>query len=164
MWTSSSVVLVYQHMTPRFRSGGDKMSSGIRYFDPPSGRPKSSLYSHVARVPRGELVFVAGQVSDKAGNRENEFDLQFHEVFDAIADILRDLGTDFHAVAEYTIFLVNPDHVSRFRELRNELFREIYAGEGYPPATLLVVQRLGEPEWLIEVKTVAWLAGSETTG
>lgn len=140
------------------------MSRQVKYFDPPSGRPKSSLYSHVSRVPRGELAFIAGQVSHQAGNRENEFDLQFHDVFEAIGEILSDLGTGFHAVAEFTIYLVNPDHVARFRALRNELFRKLYTGDGYPPATLLVVQRLGEPEWLIEVKTVAWLPGSANAG
>lgn len=136
------------------------MSNQVSYFDPPGSRPKSSCYSHVARVPRGELAFIAGQVSGKAGHRENEFALQFHEAFEAMGDILSGLGADFRSVAEFTIYLVNPDHVAQFRELRNALFAKLYEGPGYPPATLLVVRRLGEPEWLIEVKAVALLPES----
>lgn len=118
----------------------------------------------MARIPRGDLAFIAGQVSDKAGNRDDEFDLQFHEVFEAIGGILTSLGADFRAVAEFTIYLVNPDHVPRFRRLRNALFRKLYPDEACPPATLLVVQRLGEPEWLIEVKAVALLPEADTGG
>jgi enamine deaminase RidA (YjgF/YER057c/UK114 family) len=111
----------------------------------------------VSIVPAGNLAFIAGQVSANAGRRDDEFSLQFAEVFEAIGSILTDLGADFDAVAEFTTYLVDPGHVPLFRRLRNALFPTLFHGDGYPPNTLLVVQRLGEPEWLIEVRTVVRL-------
>lgn len=133
------------------------MSGKISYANPPGARSKPSLYSHVSIVSAGNLAFIAGQVSACAGHRDDEFALQFAEVFEAIGSILKDLGTDFEAVAEFTTYLVDADHVQRFRELRNALFPALFQGDGYPPNTLLVVRRLGNPEWLIEVKTVVRL-------
>lgn len=133
------------------------MTGGVRYCDPPSARTKTSLYAHVALASAGDLAFIAGQVSPRAGDRENEFSLQVREAFAEIGGILESLGAGFDDVAEFTTYLVDPDHIGAFREVRNALFPELFRGPGYPPNTLLVVQRLGEPEWLIEVKTVARL-------
>lgn len=133
------------------------MSDSVRYRNPEGARSKPSLYSHVSIVPAGNLAFIAGQVSANAGQRENEFAYQFHEVMEAIGLVLEDLGAEFDSVAEFTTYLVDPAHIPVFRELRNELFPKLFRGEGYPPNTLLVVQRLGEPEWLIEMKTVVRL-------
>lgn len=135
------------------------MSASVRYLNPEGARSKPSLYSHVSIMPAGNLAFIAGQVSADAGQRDNEFAHQFHEVMEAIGLILKDLGAEFDSVTEFTTYLVDPDHVPLFRELRNELFPKLFSGEGYPPNTLLVVQRLGEPEWLIEMKTVVRLPG-----
>lgn len=129
----------------------------VRYRNPEGARSKPSLYSHVSIVPAGNLAFIAGQVSAQAGQRENEFECQFNEVMEAIAGILKDLGADFDCVAEFTTYLTDPVHIPVFRELRNKLFPKLFAGEGYPPNTLLVVHRLGEPEWLLEMKTVVRL-------
>ena len=130
----------------------------VRYKNPDGARSKPSLYSHVSIVPAGNLAFIAGQVSSDAAQRDGEFAHQFREVMDAIGLILEDLGVDFNAVAEFTTYLVDPAHIPEFRTLRNELFPTLFSGEGYPPNTLLVVQRLGEPEWLLEMKIVVSLA------
>lgn len=133
------------------------MSGRVSYKNPDGARSKPSLYSHVSIVPAGNLAFIAGQVSADAGKRENEFALQFQEVMDAIGTILADLGVSFDEVAEFVTYLVDPDHIPEFRRLRNDLFPKLFKGDGYPPNTLLVVQRLGEPEWLLEMKTVVRL-------
>lgn len=133
------------------------MSGAITYRNPAGARSKPSLYSHIAIVPAGRLAFIAGQVSPRAGNRENEFARQFAEVMEATGLILDDLGAAFDDVAEFVTYLVDPDHIAEFRSLRNELFPKLFQSEGYPPNTLLVVQRLGEPEWLLEMKTVVGL-------
>jgi len=130
----------------------------VQYKNPEGARSKPSLYSHVSIVPAGDIAFIAGQVSSDTGQRDNEFAQQFQEVMDSMELILDDLGADFDSVAEFTTYLVDPDHIPVFRELRNDLFSKLFSGPGYPPNTLLVVQRLGEPEWLIEMKAVVSLS------
>lgn len=133
------------------------MPESVTYSNPAGSRSKPSLYSHVSRVEAGNLAFIAGQVSADAANRPNEFELQVREVFDAIVVILEDLDADFNCVAEFTIYLVEPVHISEFRAIRNKVFPKLFRGDNYPPSTLLVVHQLGEPNWLIEIKAVVRL-------
>lgn len=129
------------------------MSSSVRYENPPSGRKLTSLYSHVSRVQPGETVYLAGQVAARGG----KFDDQFHEVFTAIGALLHDLGADFDSIAKLTTYVTNAEHVAEFRALRDQAFPKLFRGPLYPPNTLLVVQRLGNPEWLLEVEAIARL-------
>lgn len=133
------------------------MNDDVVYYNPPKAKKLTSLYSHVARVRAGEMIYIAGQVPATASTRENEFALQFGDVFDAIGLILDDLGADFNAVAKFTTYLTKADHISEFRMLRDDLFPSLFKGPLYPPNTLLVVDRLGDPAWLLEVETVASL-------
>lgn len=133
------------------------MNDDVIYYNPPKAKKLTSLYSHVARVRAGEMIYIAGQVPATAGVRENEFALQFNDVFDAIGVILDDLGADFNSVAKFTTYLTMADHIGEFRALRDALFPKIFKGPLYPPNTLVVVDRLGDPQWLLEVETVARL-------
>lgn len=135
------------------------MAGRVVYKNPEGARSKPSLYSHVSIVSAGNLAFIAGQVSPDAGERANEFALQFGEVMESIGNILDDLGATFDDVAEFVTYLTDPEHIAEFRSLRNDLFPRLFTSEGYPPNTLLVVQRLGEPAWLLEMKTVVRLPG-----
>lgn len=129
------------------------MTSGVTYYNPPKARKLTSLYSHVARVKAGELAFLAGQVAAEGGN----FEAQFKAVFNAIGDILEDLGVDFNAIAKLTTYVVGAEHVLMFRDVRDATFPTMFEGPLYPPNTLLVVDRLGDPSWLIEVEPVVRL-------
>ena len=138
------------------------MSDAVTYVNPPSAGALLGLYSHVARVQPGEMIFVAGQVASEAAMRADgagDFASQFHEVFDTIGRILSDLGTDFNSVAKFTTYLVDPSHIEPFMELRRELFPGLFSGPLCPPNTLLIVDRLVKPEFLIEVEAVARLPG-----
>jgi enamine deaminase RidA (YjgF/YER057c/UK114 family) len=133
------------------------MPKHVTYYNPPKARQLTSLYSHVARVSAGEQAYIAGQVASDAAEQGGGFDAQLHEVFEAIGVILDDLGTDFNSVAKFTTYLVGTQHITRFRDLRDELFPKLFDGPLYPPNTLIVVEALGNPDWLIEVETVAGL-------
>lgn len=138
------------------------MTDAVTYVNPPSAGAPLGLYSHVARVQSGELIFLAGQVASSAAMRTDgagDFASQFHEVYDSIGQILADLGTDYNAVAKFTTYLVDSSHIEPFMELRQELFPSLFAGPLYPPNTLLIVDRLVKPEFLIEVEAVARLPG-----
>ncbi|MDA7945968.1 MAG: RidA family protein [Hyphomicrobiaceae bacterium] len=129
------------------------MSNGVTYYNPPKARELTSLYSHVARVKAGELAFIAGQIAPQGGN----FEAQFKATMNQIGDILEDLGTDFNAVAKFTTYVVGAENVNMFRDVRDAVFPDLFEGPLYPPNTLLVVERLGDPAWLIEIEAVVRL-------
>jgi enamine deaminase RidA (YjgF/YER057c/UK114 family) len=136
--------------------------SPITYLNPPSAPPVQGLYSHVTRVAPGELAFIAGQVAiDQAGNPVGVDDMarQVQQVFANLGLILRDLGADFGAVVQFTTYLTRADGIAAFMAARAEIFPKLFAGGKYPPNTLLVVERLVKPEFLVEVEAIARLPG-----
>ncbi len=134
------------------------MAKGVTYLNPPNATPPAGMYSHVARVTPGELAFIAGQVAvDKAGTIIGAGDLaaQVEQVFANLGAILKDLGTDFESVVQFTTYLTSADSIPAFMSARGALFPKLFPGGKYPPNTLLVVDRLVKPEFLVEVEAIA---------
>ena len=136
--------------------------SAVSYFNPPSAPPVQGMYSHVARVAPGELAFIAGQVAiDATGNPigVGEVGSQVEQVFANLGIILGELGVGFEAVVQFTTYLTRADSIAAFMTARAEIFPRLFAGGKYPPNTLLVVDRLVKPEFLLEVEAIARLPG-----
>ena len=55
----------------------------------------------------------------------------------------------------FTTYLIDADDIPRFFEARNELFPGLYPDGSYPPNTLLVIDRLVQPELLVEISALA---------
>ena len=88
--------------------------SGVTYVNPPSAPPVQGMYSHVARMAPGEIAFIAGQVAiDAKGNPVGVGDLaaQVTQVFENLGKILKDLGTDFEQVVQFTTYLTKADTI-----------------------------------------------------
>ena len=131
---------------------------GVAYLNPASAPPPQGLYSHVARVAPGELAFIAGQVAvDANGNPVGvgDFAVQVGQVFDNLGKILHDLGSEFEAVVQFTTFLTDADFIPIWMRERATLFPKLFPGGKYPPNTLLVIERLVKPEFLLEVEAIA---------
>ena len=134
--------------------------SGVTYVNPPSAPPVQGMYSHVARA--GNLAFIAGQVAiDAKGKPVGVGDVaaQTAQVFENLGKILKDLGTDFEAVVQFTTFLTKADTLPAFMSARSALFPKLFPGGKYPPNTLLVIDRLVKPEFMIEVEAIAHVPG-----
>lgn len=134
------------------------MSERVSYLNPPGAGPAQGLYSHVARVPAGPLLFIAGQLSiDRDGQvvGKGDFDRQFRQVFDNLGTVLAGMGAGFEDVIKFTTYLVHSQDIERFMRARAALFPTLFSGPLYPPNTLLVVDRLVKEEFLIEVEAVA---------
>lgn len=115
-------------------------------------------YSHVSRVPAGELVFIAGQVAiDGDGNLigKGDFATQVRRTFENLRLALESQGCGFGDVARFTTYLVHSQDIPAFREVRTELFAEMYPDANYPPNTLLVIDRLVSEDFLVEIDAVA---------
>ena len=136
--------------------------SGVTYVNPPSAGPAQGMYSHVARMAPGEIAFIAGQVAiDAKGNPVGVGDLaaQVNQVFENIGKILKDLGTDFEQVVQFTTYLTKAETIPTWFEARSALFPKLFPAGKYPPNTLLVIDRLVKPEFLLEVEAIARVPG-----
>lgn len=132
--------------------------SPVVYLDPPRAPPAQGLYSHVARVPAGELYFIAGQVAvDRDGRLvgRHDFEAQFRQVFENLGAVLEGLGLSFDHVAKFTTYFVHSQDVEKFMKLRAELFPRIFKSAKFPPNTICVIDRLVKEDFLLEIEAVA---------
>lgn len=125
----------------------------------PEGLPAPiGQYSHVSRVASGELLFVAGQVAiDQEGNLvgEGDFEAQMRQVFVNLERALAAGGAGLRNVAKFTTYVVGAEHVDEFYRVRRDLFDSLYPEGRYPPNTLVVIDRLVSPAFLLEIEAVA---------
>ena len=138
------------------------MTKAVTYLNPPSSTPPAGMYSHVARMAPGELAFIAGQVAvDRSGTSVGVGDMaaQVNQVFANLGDILRDLGADFEQIVQLTTYLTSAESLPAFMSARSALFPNMFPGGAYPPNTLLIIDRLVKPEFLIEVAAIARVPG-----
>jgi len=133
----------------------------------PGLSPTVGLYSQAVPLPVDTTpLFIAGQLSvDAAGEAiaVGDFEGQVRTVFANLEAVVRGSGGAMDGVMKMTTFLVDPDHIARFYEERERLFQELYADGTYPANTLLVVERLVRPEFLIEIEAVAAVASPDAT-
>ena len=132
----------------------------IAIFNPPGlGRPLGP-YSQIARVKAAEFVFIAGQVAtDAAGGTvgADDFDAQCAQIFANIMAALNSVGAGWGNVVQFTTYLVHSQDIARFMAYRGRAFPAMFPNGAYPPNTLLIVDRLVQEEFLIEIQAIAAL-------
>jgi enamine deaminase RidA (YjgF/YER057c/UK114 family) len=123
----------------------------------PATLPPPTGYSHVAKVNRGTLVYIAGQVSSDASGKlvgEGNFEAQVEQVFKNVRLALEAAGAGMADIVKLNTYLVaevSQDDLPKMRAIRDR-----YLNKEKPPAsTLVVVSRLARPGWLIEIEAVA---------
>jgi len=123
------------------------------------GKPLGQ-YSNITRVKASEFIFIAGQVAvDKGGNviGPDDFDAQCMQTFANIDTALKSCGAGWSNVVQFTTFLVHSQDIPDFMKFRLREFPKMFGDGGYPPNTLLMIDRLVKEQLLIEVQTVAAL-------
>jgi enamine deaminase RidA (YjgF/YER057c/UK114 family) len=132
----------------------------IKIFSPDVlGKPLGQ-YSQITRVKASEFVYIAGQL---ATNREgaiigaDDFDAQCTQVFANIESALKSVGAGWGNVVEFTTYLVHSQDIPKFMTYRKREFPNFFPDGAYPPNTLLMVDRLVQEPFLVEVKTIAAL-------
>jgi enamine deaminase RidA (YjgF/YER057c/UK114 family) len=130
----------------------------IQILNPESlGKPLGQ-YSQLTRVKASEFLFIAGQVgADQNGKAPPEFDAQCALVFANIGLALASQGASFANIVEFTTYLVHSQDIPKFMAYRTREFPKLFSGGAYPPNTLLVIDRLVQEQFLIEVSAVAAL-------
>src|SRR5919109_4861590 len=125
----------------------------------PEDLPTPVAYSHVVVASGTRLVFVAGQEpEDERGNLVGAGDLaaQAHQVFTNLGRALAAAGARPAQVTKITIYVVDyrREHLPAIDEARAALF-----GDHKPADSLIGVQALARPEFLIEVEAMAVIDG-----
>lgn len=115
-------------------------------------------YSHITRVRAAEYLFIAGMLSaDKDGTivGEGDFDAQCRQVFKNLGAALKSAGAGWPNIVQFTTYLVHSQSIPNFMEFRLREFPGMFPDGKYPPNTLLMVDRLVNEKFLVEVQAVA---------
>ena len=110
-------------------------------------------YSHAAKA--GDTLYIAGQVAqDVEGNLVGKGDLesQARQVFINLKNIMEEAGGSLNNIVKMTTFLTHYNYIETYRNVRNEYF-----SDPFPPNTLLIIESLALPDFMIEVEAVAVL-------
>ena len=123
----------------------------------PDGLFKPGAYSHVVRAHGSTTVAIAGQVAlDADGNLvgKNDFAAQAKQAYANVKTALAAGGATLDDVTKMTVFIVDysPDVFPALITARQTVL-----GENLPANTLIGVQALAAPEFLIEVEATAIL-------
>ena len=114
---------------------------------------KTKGYSHA--VLAGNTLYIAGQVAqDRKGRMVGKGDItaQAKQVFANLFAILKEAGGSPKNIVKMTTIITHHRYLEPYRAVRNALLKE-----PYPANTLLVVESLADPEWMIEIEAVAVL-------
>ena len=124
----------------------------IRIYNPEALGAPLGQYSHVTRVKAAETLYIAGMLAPG-----EDFDAQCTGVFRSIEAALKSAGAGWGNVAQFTTYLVHSQDIPKFMAWRLREFPKMFPDGKYPPNTLLIVDRLVQEQFLVEVQTIAAL-------
>jgi enamine deaminase RidA (YjgF/YER057c/UK114 family) len=107
-------------------------------------------YSHVSRV--GNLLFLAGQIAlDREGKLVGKGDVeaQTRQVYANLRAIVDEVGGPGASVVKFTTYLTHRDSLAGFRKIRNDV-----SPRPFPPNTLVFIDGLASPDYLIEIEAI----------
>jgi enamine deaminase RidA (YjgF/YER057c/UK114 family) len=87
------------------------------------------------------------------------FEAQCSAVYGQIEQALKSAGAGWGNVAQFTTFLVHSQDIAAFYRWREREYPKMFPDGKYPPNTLLIIDRLVQEQFLIEVQTIAVLEG-----
>jgi enamine deaminase RidA (YjgF/YER057c/UK114 family) len=124
----------------------------------PEGLVNYGSYTQVVEATGSKTIYISGQVSWDAEGKivgEGDFAAQAKQAFENLAVALESAGATIADVAKTNVYIVNYDP-SMGRAL-NDARKAISDGATAPASTLIGVQALAAPEFMIEVEAIAVL-------
>jgi enamine deaminase RidA (YjgF/YER057c/UK114 family) len=110
-------------------------------------------YSHVAKA--GNTLYIAGQVAKNIEGQlvgKGDFETQVRQVHTNLKNILDEAGGSMQNIAKMTTLLTHYNYIETYRSVRDEFFQE-----PYPANTLLIVESLALPDFMVEIEAIAVL-------
>jgi enamine deaminase RidA (YjgF/YER057c/UK114 family) len=119
-------------------------------------RPRGAYSQAVISDAGGAILWTAGQVAvDRSGKLVGKGDAekQLRQIFANLSAILDEAGGSLADIVKLTTYDTNiPSHADAIRRVRGEVF-----GAELPASTKIEVQRLADPDYLLEVEAIAVL-------
>ncbi|MFM8800581.1 MAG: RidA family protein [Tagaea sp.] len=125
----------------------------LKVHNPKTIAPPTGRYQHAIEAPAGaRTLYISGQVGNLPdGTLAQGIDAQAEAVWRNIAAILAEAGFGLGDLAKVTVLLVDKAHIGAARVARDRIL-----GDTRPPAsTLIVVDALASPDFLIEIEAIA---------
>lgn len=121
--------------------------------NPPTVAPPAAMYSHSVEVPpNARWLVTAGQVGTRPdGTVPEGFEAQHDQIWQNTLVILADAGMGPEDIVRINVYSTQPDGLKFLRP-----HREKYLKPGHVPAsTWVVVSQLAQPQWVVEMETIA---------
>lgn len=122
--------------------------------NPPGVHSPQAHYSHVARA--GDVLYISGQLSFGLDGKPvgiGDARLQAEQCYRNLEAILRAFGADLRQLIKTTTFITDRAYRQPVAAARDEFF----SAPPYPANTLVVVQGLAEPYFLVEIEATAFV-------
>lgn len=120
------------------------------------GGEKEALFPHATSVTGGRQIFVSGQLAlDKDGNTVGKGDMraQLRQVGENIKTALKEAEANLGDIVKMTTFVTDMEAFFHCMDVRREYF-----GEAFATSTTVEVSRLADPDMLIEIEVIAFVA------
>lgn len=125
----------------------------IRVSSSKVAEPAPGLWSNAIRA--GGFLFISGMVSRANDGVTIEGKGEYEQakiIFTKIRNMVEAAGGSMADIVKVTIFVVDISQNKEVWRARREFF-----GDDFPASTLVEVRKLGTPEILVEIESVAWL-------
>ncbi len=119
----------------------------------PPGTTQPTVYTQLVRA--GNTLYFAGQTAvNEKGELIGKGDMraQVRQVYENLKSLLASQGATFDHLVKITVYTLSIDE---FREAGD--IREEYTGGKAPASTLLQIDQLASPDYLVEIEGIAVL-------
>jgi enamine deaminase RidA (YjgF/YER057c/UK114 family) len=102
--------------------------------------------------PNARWLFTAGQVGVRLdGTIPDSFEAQHDQIWQNTLAILADAGMGAEDIVRLNVYSTDPDGLQCVRAHREKYLKPDHT----PASTWVVVSRLANPKWVVEMETVA---------
>jgi enamine deaminase RidA (YjgF/YER057c/UK114 family) len=125
----------------------------------PEGLSQPAAYTHVITAEGGKMVFIAGQTPvDAAGNvvGVGDFEAQAMKVFENLTTALQAAGATWANCVKVVQYIPNWDP-EKHRPGLTAARTKFMVPNSLPVSTLVGIQALARPEYLIEIEAMAYV-------
>ena len=119
----------------------------------PSGTTQPTAYTQLVRA--GKTLYFSGQTAvNEKGELIGKGDMraQVRQVYENLKSLLASQGATFDHLVKITIYTLSIDEFRKAGDIREE-----YTGGKAPASTLLQIDQLASPDYLLEIEGIAVL-------
>ena len=121
--------------------------------NPTTIAPPAAMYSHSVEVPaNARWLVTAGQVGTAPdGSVPEGFEAQHDQIWQNTVAILNDAGFGVEEIVSINVFSTDPTGLQHVMAHR----KKYLSPDHTPASTWLVISQLANPQWVVEMETIA---------